>query len=160
VTEPSPEADRLWGAAQDVLRDHQFRLDRVDRRAGVVSTLPETSQQLFEFWRHDVATTADLWEATLNPIRRWIQVTFARDGDGPWTQVSVVVHKERLSAPDRQFNNSGAAFLLFGYTLPSTTGMTQVTPAHDRWIACGHDPAMEDYLLTRILERACTSGGP
>src|SRR3990172_3469060 len=153
VTEPSEHADQLWEAVQETLRRGRFQIDRVDRAAGIVTTLPEASQHFFEFWRHDVDTPRDAWEATLNPMRRWVEVSLTRADDGPWTQLAVVVHKERLSSPDRQFNSSGAAYQYFGESLPSTTGKSRVTAKDDRWLDCGRDPAMEDYLLRAILKR-------
>ena len=113
--------------------------------------MPETSQHFFEFWRHDVETRRDSWEASLNPIRRWVEVTVARGNDETWAGLSVVVHKERLSSPDRQFNSTGAAYQYFGDNLPSTTGLARVTAEDDRWLDLGRDPAMEDYLLRIIL---------
>ena len=146
--------DRVWSAAQDVLRASRFRLDRVDRRAGVITTMPVTSQSILEFWRHDVATREDLWESTINPLRRWVEIAVRRGSDGRWEELAVVVHKERLSAPDRQFNTTGAAYQYFGDRLPSTTGAAEVSVADDRWLDRGRDPAMEAYLLQAILARA------
>lgn len=153
VTEPSEQAEQLWEAVQETLRRSRFQLDRIDRPAGVITTLPEASQHFFEFWRHDVDTSKDAWEATLNPMRRRVEVSLTRADDGPWTQLAVVVRKERLSSPDRQFNSSGAAYQYFGESLPSTTGSSRVTAKEDRWLDCGRDPAMEDFLLRRILAR-------
>lgn len=154
ITDPSEQADELWEAIQETLRRHRFRLDRVDRSAGVVTTMPEMSQHFFEFWRHDVDTRADFWEATFNPIRRWVEVSVSRGDDNAWNELGVVVHKERFSSPDRQFNSTGAVYQYFADRLPSTTGLVRVTAEHDRWIDLGRDPAMEDYLLRSILERA------
>ena len=154
VADRSDEADRVWDAIGETLRRHRFRLDRVDRRAGLVTTTPETSQHFFEFWRHDVATWTDAWQASLNPLRRRAEVTVARADEGRWTQLSVAVFKERLSSPDRQFNNTAAAYQFFGESLPSTTGDPKVTPEDERWLDQGRDAAMEDHLLRAILERA------
>jgi hypothetical protein len=153
----SPEAERLWMAAQDTLRSNRYRLDRVDRRAGVITTFPELSQGLFEFWRHDVDTSRDLWESAINPLRRWAEVHFDAGDDGTLNRISLIVHKERLSAPDRQFNSTAAAYRLFSDTLPSTTGQYPAQSAEKGpfWIDLGRDPAMESYLLGRILD--CTS---
>ena len=160
VSEPSEDADQLWEAVQETLRRGRFQLDRIDRQAGVITTMPEASQHFFEFWRHDVDTQRDRWEATLNPMRRWVEVSLTRADEGPWThpselrtRLAVVVHKERLSSPDRQFNSSGAAYQYFGESLPSTTGQSHVTAKDGRWLDCGRDPAMEDYLLRKILDR-------
>ena len=157
ISEPSEQADQLWEAVQETLRRGRFQIDRVDRVAGVVTTLPENSQHFFEFWRHDVDTQRDAWEATLNPMRRWVEVSLTRTDDRSWMQLAVVVHKERLSSPDRQFNSSGAAYQYFGESLPSTTGKSRIRAKEDHWLDCGRDPAMEDYLLSEVLKR-CSNG--
>ncbi len=156
LSEPARQSDALWEAIQETLRRGRFRLDRVDRHTGVVTTMPETSQQFFEFWRHDVDTREDLWESTLNLIRRRVRVNMVRADDGRSAELDVAVFRERLSSPDRQFNSTGSAFRFFGERLPSTTGAAKVTAADDRWLELGRDPAMEDYLLRSILERAGT----
>jgi hypothetical protein len=153
VADPSYEADRLWEAIQDTLREHRFRLDRVDRREGVITTMPVGSQHLLEFWRHDVNTREDLWESTLNPIRRWVSVSVTRGPDNAWQELACVVHRQRFSSPDRQFNSSGAAYQYFGDSLPSTTGLARVTSEQDQWLDQGRDPAMEEYLLSQVFAR-------
>lgn len=168
----SPESDRLWNAAREVLRDHRFTLDRVDRRRGVITTMPETSQGIGEFWRSDVATREDLWESTLNAIRRKATIRFvgpASDdlaatgsdsagtrelpagGDArQWTSIEVVVRKERFASKERQFTSTGAVYQVFGSQLPSITG-EPITEADDRWVDHGRDPAMEERLVEEIL---------
>jgi len=148
------QQDALWEAAQDVLRKHRFALDRVDRAAGVITTQPVTSQHWFEFWRRDVGTSRDAMESSINPLRRWVEVTFAREEDGAWSEVAVMVHKERLSSPDRQFNSTGAAYQFFGDSLPATTGQYRVTTTDDRWLDLGRDAAMEDRVLGEITQKA------
>lgn len=187
---PTADADRLFAAAQETLRQHDFRLDRVDRRAGIITTLPETSKHWFEFWRKDVIGRYGRTEATLNAVRRWVEVRIAMpevtaesavpQSDGQVTagaavpqeeaapqeeaesngraaaqaQVEVIVHKERLSSPDRQFNNSGAVTQFFGDRLPSTTGLARVTVEDDHWLGLGRDPILEQHLLRDLMQRA------
>ncbi len=148
------DGDCLWESIQDALRRAGYRLDRVDKEAGIVTTMPETSQHFFEVWRRDVNTGADLWEASLNPIRRWVEVNVSGGNE-----LLVIVHKERLSSLDRQFNSTGAAYQYFGENLPSTTGKEKVTAEDDRWVDRGRDPAMEQFVLESILERAASHPG-
>lgn len=145
----SAEADRFWQDMQDTLRGDRYRIDRTDRRGGVLTTKPETSEHWFELWRHDVATWRDWAEATINPLRRWVEVRLTPHGTQ--TGIEVFVHKQRQTSPDRQFNDSGAAYQFFGNSLPSTTGAPSVTAADERWIDVGRDPAMENYFLLRFL---------
>lgn len=153
VNESAPEADALWEAIQETLRRHRYRLDRIDRSAGVITTFPVGSEHFFEFWRHDVDTRADFIEATLNPVRRWVEITLSPAADDASRQLQVQVHKQRLSAPDRQFTSSAAAYQFFAASLPTTTGeMTADTG--EVWLDLGRDPAMENRLLSAILKRA------
>ena len=147
-------AEAVWQAVEESLRYRGFRLDRVDRRAGLLTTLPESSRHYVEFWRKDVCTSWDVLESTVNPIRRWVEVTW-RGANAATDELTVIVHKERLSSPDRQFNSTIAAYRYFGESLPSTTGLVRVTPEYDEWLDMGRDAALEDQLLRDIL---CRSG--
>jgi len=148
------QADRLWIATGDVLRNYNFTLDRTDWRDGIITTLPETSRALLEFWRKDVQTDDDLWESTVNPIRRWVEVRFAPDDQGKWKELTVVVHKQRFSSLDRQFNSTGAAYQYFGSDLPTTAGLAEATDAFDQWIDMDEDPALAECLLSQIWQSA------
>lgn len=162
AADPGPAAsdsDKVWKAALESVRRFGFQPDRVDRRAGVITTLPEGSKHLLEFWRRDVATAWDLFESTTNPIRRWVEITFPPGAsEGAVADVSaapkIVVYKQRLSAPDRQFNSSGAAYQFFGNSLPSTTGAVKVTAEDDRWLPFGEDAALAGRLQQQIARRA------
>lgn len=147
--------DSLWEACQTVLRRNHFRLDRVDRRAGTITTFPVTSQQFFEFWRHDVDTAYDLARSSLSTERRRVTVQVNREEANPLEcVVRVIVNKERLSAPERRFNNSAAVLRLYGSDLPGEGGQPRLTREEDYWIDQGRDGAMERWILGRIAERA------
>lgn len=144
----------LLNTCEDVLRDQGFRIDRVDRRAGVVTTYPETSKHFFEVWRKDVATNYDFWEASLNTIRRTVEIQAAPDLVKGEASVTVKVVRERFSAPDRQFNNSIAAFQFYGDALPAVSTGERVTRADVEWIEDGRDLALEEMLMNKIAARA------
>ncbi len=152
----SVESDALWIAIQDTLRQNRFRLDQVDRREGVITTMSVSSQHWFEFWRHDVNSRPDLWESTVNPMRRWVQARVTRNSQGEDSELTISVYKQRFSSPDRQFNYSAAAYEFFGLSLPATTGDAIITDDRNQWLDVGQDPAMEDYLLHKTLERMRT----
>ena len=147
----------VWDTCQDVLRDHRFRIDRLDRRSGVITTYPETSQHFFEFWRHDVDTPYDFMEASLVTMRRSVTVHTEYNEPQGQTHVTVTVRRERFSTPERQFNSSLAAFRMFGEGLPAEATGRPVGRAQDYWIDDGRDPAMEQCLLAEITRR--TEGG-
>jgi hypothetical protein len=152
-------ADALWESAQEVLRREHLTLDRVDRRAGTITTRPEISKQFFEFWRHDAITARDVLESSLNPIRREVRVDINPDPEGEGVVMEIEVRKRRLSCEDRQFNNAGAAYQFFGSSLPTTLGREPRPATEDLWLDEGADPAFGHYLIERIATRFARKQG-
>lgn len=146
--------DRVWESCQEVLRRHRFELDRVDRRGGVITTHPVTSQSLFEFWRHDVDTSFDLMESTLRAVRRRATVQITSGPDEAATRLEVTVQRSTLASPERQYNGSSSALRVFGATLPGVRGEPYLSREDNYWIDDGRDGAMERRLLERIIKRA------
>lgn len=143
---------KTWNAAIDVLRKHRFRIDQTDRRSGSITTHPVGSQHFFEFWRDDVVTPGDYWEATVCSIRRRVAVKIGRDeGSVP---VSVIVRKERLSAPERQLTNSSDAALFLSQDLPGTEPSGSSGSQGPLWQQFGRDSALENRLRELVLEEA------
>ncbi len=91
----------LWAACEDVARDFLFRLDRIDYRSGVLTTLPLVSGQFFEPWRRDARTTYDRTESSLATIRRSIRFEFTRLPDQTW-QVTPKVLVERQAITEQR----------------------------------------------------------
>lgn len=160
VLNDDADQDRLWEAAQEVLRRHRLPLDRVDRRSGSITTMPVTSQGFFEFWRHDVDTSFDLAEASLRTVRRSAVVQVDRQAETPEANVTVTVRRETFATPERQFNSSAASLRVFGDDLPGVQGERRLTREDDYWIDDGRDAAMERRLLEHILRRAVVSAAP
>jgi hypothetical protein len=144
--------ERIWGVAQDVLRRNGFRLDRLDRRAGVITTFPETSQHFFESWRHDVDTPYDFAEASLRTVRRWVEVGLHATPDHGW-DLTLTVHKEYFASPERQLSSSASVLRAFGSDLPGVRGEIRIRPEDEYWIDGGRDEAMETWLIDRITRR-------
>ncbi len=152
-TVQADDTERLWEATLAVLRSNRFQIDRKDRQAGVITTFPETSQNWFEFWRHDVATSYDWAEASLQTTRRWVQVQIKPAHDGHESTVDVQVHKERFHTPERQVTNAAAALQIYGSRVPLTTGRRFKPETDNEWTDQGRDGVMEHVLLTRILDQ-------
>lgn len=65
-----------FDAAKEVLRDYRFELDRVDARAGVITTRPKTSGGLVSPWDREQSTLGQELEDTLNAQFRTVRITF------------------------------------------------------------------------------------
>jgi hypothetical protein len=147
----------LWDTALAVLIKHDFRPDRQDRTAGIITTHPTTSQQWHEPWRQDVADKYSLAEASLHTIQRQATVRFTRNAQAQrpaaenWT-IEVQVDVYRLSVPEYQITSSSSAIRSFNADLPTVTGEKVADArAARRWVPLGRDGEMEERLLSRIL---------
>ncbi|HKQ47243.1 MAG TPA: hypothetical protein VJZ71_04135 [Phycisphaerae bacterium] len=147
----------LWDTALAVLIKHDFRPDRQDRTAGIITTHPTTSKQWHEPWRQDVADSYSLGEASLHTVQRQATVRFIRHPkDQPpaadnWA-IEVQVDIYRLSVPEYQITSSSSAIRSFNADLPTVTGEKVADArAARRWVPLGRDGAMEERLLSRIL---------
>ncbi|MCG3138894.1 MAG: hypothetical protein HJJLKODD_02764 [Phycisphaerae bacterium] len=148
---PTEQYDQLWDSCQFVLRQHCFQVDRTDRAAGIITSLPETSQYPLEFWRRDLATAYDYCEAGFHTLRRQVTIQISRENEQSELLLEVRVNKERLSVPERQINNPAGALRLFAFSSPGTSGR-RLNPRRDlRWVESGRDAALERLLLNHIL---------
>lgn len=61
------EFEATWDAAIAALGKYRFRVDRADRRAGVITTFPLVGRHWFEFWRRDATTRTDVAQRPCTP---------------------------------------------------------------------------------------------
>lgn len=100
MTAAQKDYEAIWQASRSVLHDYYFTLDRQDRRAGIITTLPLVGKQFFEFWRKDAVTNTDLLEDTVQTMYRTATVTITElpDRSGAY-QVTVQVAVARSDKP-------------------------------------------------------------
>ena len=129
-------------AAQDVLTDMGFRIDKYDVDAGVITTLPLTGGQFFEVWRGDNASSFSAAEANLHSIKRVVELTFA-PSEGQLCMLCDTRIK-RLSLPEKEVAGTTGTRSLF--TKSSSQLMAvRLNPAQERqmaWIDMGSDAAL------------------
>lgn len=171
------EYHHVYEAAVDVLRDHRFRIDRQDRRFGVVTTGPLIAASAFEPW-HDDNTTADqVLENTLNHQRRRVRIELypvTRDGDagdelvvnpsqpaGTTAPVNntyellVQVFVERRQHPPRELNGSVFAGVeLRRQPRLHESIVTEEGVIESHWRPLRRDHELEQRLVAAILRRS------
>ena len=108
---PALGFEAVWDASRTVLGRYDFPLDRVDRRAGLITTAPITGQYATEFWRRDAATAADLAESTVQTIYRSARVQIEPVGDG--FRPTVTAHTQRSNRAMPQIISASEAIALF-----------------------------------------------
>lgn len=151
LIEENYDFDALWDITLRVLRRANLTPDRQDRREGVITTKPITTQQWFEFWRHDAMGPYQWVESSMHAIQRLALVKISRlPGPGQY-RVSVRVDVFRYSAPERQITTPSSALLMYSEKLPTESGELVLPQEVTHWVPLGEDPRMAGVLLRRIL---------
>lgn len=149
--------NRLWEAAKETVRDYQLALDREDYRAGVITSVPEVSKQVFEVWRSDAGTLDESLANTVGAIRRTIRFEVSRGEDGTFTLVPKVL-VERQSIFERRVTDvSQYRFAFAGPTKaqPARTAVTLDPETYQDvpvkyWYPIGRDFALEKKVAKRV----------
>ena len=76
VRVPAGRYAEAFDQTRDVLASYQFKLERVDARAGVITTQPKATTGLATPWDRDQSSLEDEWADLLNQHERQVRVTF------------------------------------------------------------------------------------
>ena len=153
VANPLPlhhPADQVWLASQAELKSRAFGLDRIDRRHGIIETLPRTSSQWYEFWARDVVTAEDRAEASLHTIRRVVHLEMravAEDRCSLTCRANVERHVADAPAVSGSVR-ANAVFAGVAGRMPSLKGHPDTHAA--QWVSLGRDTALEQDVLRSI----------
>lgn len=163
---PAGSYSRAFDATRSVLRDYRFPIERVDARAGVITTRPKATAGLATPWDAEQSTPGQEIEDLLNDQRRRVRVVFQPADPGASTlsdDAPLIAHVEvgvyRVQNP--------------GLRLPPgaiSQGSLSVDPAlRQRWVTYGMEtPVARDSRLAgriardieRRLARAPSEPGP
>ena len=151
--------DRLWRAAEETARDFGFATDRTDYRAGLMTTVPLTSAQWFEFWRSDVRAPDDLAESSTATVRRTIRFEFTREPDGTFKCFPKVLVERQAIAEQRITSVTSYRAV---YRRPARPGdRPRGTRESDEgvmlpsryWYPTGRDQTLETALIDSLNEK-------
>jgi hypothetical protein len=136
----------FWLHAIRSVRHFGYDLDRADPAAGVITSRPLTSKQWFEFWRNDTLAADQVLEASLQTVRRKINLTIQPTPDKEEYLVSAVVNVERQDRSERSVTTPANVMQAFNpkssWGAASTSGIT--------WVDLGRDPVLEAAVLKQI----------
>ena len=145
--------ERLWNACRSAVQSRSFTVDRVDLRGGVMTTFPQVSKQLFEFWRNDVGTLPAAMESTLGTVRRTVRVEVRRLEDGTYEAAPKVV-VERYSQAERRITSVAryaeilAIDPLAGGSRSRDRAGADLPAAY--WYALGRDEPLERQIVADV----------
>ncbi|MCK4626363.1 MAG: hypothetical protein KAV00_13680 [Phycisphaerae bacterium] len=156
VSSPPEVADAdfnvVWDAANEVLREYRFFIDRADRREGVITTFPMIGRHWFEFWRKDAATQRDVAEGTLQTLYRRVTINIRRQEDNKKYLVDVRVFTSRSDRLSPQVTSTSEAYDLFiNPGMPRIASLTGLGgPKGSRSVSLGRDENLEQVLQREI----------
>jgi hypothetical protein len=145
----SPQADAMT-AAQRVLADMHFAIEKLDAETGFIRTQPLTGAQSFEFWRADSVGSFNQSEADLQSIRRTVEINVTQQDQQLCIDCRATT--QRLSTAQSQDKEAmaesyhSAQHLKFGRDQKATIA----------WIDLGRDNQLETEIIKRIEKRLAT----
>jgi hypothetical protein len=156
-----PDTDRelAMHAAQDVLAEMLFFVEKFDPQAGVVRTRPLTAAQFFEFWRQDNVGPQTAAQANLHSMQRIVQINVSERDNNVFVECQVQVR--RLSIPEKEFAAVSQAASMFttGSTSLQKLELNEEQQEKMAWIDLGPDHALENKILTLIQKRITKQQG-
>ena len=136
-------------AAEDVLGEMHFGIDKSDTQAGIVRSRPLPGGQFFEFWRKDNVGCKNWAESNLHSIRRIAQVDVRQQSEGVCIECNVRV--QRLNMPERM--GTGFSHLAGMYTSSSQSTQQLVLEESQKGMMAWNDLGRDGLLEAKILKR-------
>ncbi len=152
VTVPGVTTAEAVDAAEIVLRQMRFSIEKADARAGIVTTAPLTGGQFFEFWRSDNVGLDATLEANLHTLRRSVQMDFDRVDDQ--VRIRCTIRVQRLSLPENEVASVSQAYRIYSRSTP-TMQRLDLNPSQREamsWIDLGDDPKLSAEILRKITQ--------
>ena len=141
------EKTQAMQAAQRVLGQMHFVIDKADLQRGYIRTRPLPGAQFFEFWRSDNVGSYNWAQANLHSIRRTAQLNLNQQDSQLCINCSVKV--ERLGLAGRRAENSSGV-----YDRPpvedSEIRKLKLNTENKTWIDLGQDPKLATVILKRV----------
>jgi hypothetical protein len=163
ATVDAADFEKLFGACEDVSRDFLFKIDRIDYREGVLTTVPLVTAQFFEPWRRDARTDYDMWESSIAATRRTIRFEFKRQPDESWQVVPKVlverqsISEKRISSVVRYRNVFTVVGSLRARPYGSREADVGIALPERYWYALRRDEVFERALAEAVKKRLTQS---
>lgn len=147
----------MWRESMLLLNRLGFRLDRQDYRQGVLTTLPQETPNVAEFWASDRGSFKSSLEGTVNYYRRTVRLTIEPRNNYESYHISVQVLVERRTNPTEEIGgpvHAGAgAFTRQESGLRSDFVSGSREELQTRWYVVGREPGYENFILKRLMKK-------
>jgi len=140
-------------AAEAALNGMHFVVEKADPVQGIIRTKPLTGAQFFELWRSDNVGLAQTVEASVQTLRRSVELHLEPVGDQ--VRIDCHVRVQRLSLPANEIASVSQAYRLYSASTPAVQRL-ELEPEQEKrlaWIDLGEDSALAERILKRIIQR-------
>ena len=153
----NPDKAAVMQAAQDVLNDMYFTIDKADTGEGYIRTHPLPGAQFFEFWRSDSVGSFNSAESNLHSIRRTAELNISRQNGQ--VCIGCNVKTQRLELLERKVSGSREMPGMFSRTKSSLQRLELENEQKKNmaWVDLGRDSQLETEILKRIEKSITTS---
>jgi hypothetical protein len=142
-------------AAEDVLIRMHFEVEKADGVHGVVRTRPLRSAQVFEFWRQDTPTVADMAEANIQTLRKIVAIELTPIAGQ--LAINCRVRVQQLSLPEARVASVSQAYQIHSRSTASEQSL-RLSARQQREMAWIDRP--DDLVLARrIVEQVAGAVG-
>jgi hypothetical protein len=153
----------LYKTCENVLRDYDFKIDRIDYRTGTLTSEPLVSAQVWEPWRPDIQSIGQVRGSILASVRRTVRFDIRRNDDGRF-EASPKVLVERQTV--REIRITSVALYRGAYTPLDPRDTPSGSHEADEgfmyppkyWYSIGRDPTLETSLAHEVSKRLALKG--
>ena len=139
-------------AAQTVLEDMHFTIEKFDIDAGFIKTAPLPGAQSFELWRSDNVGSFNRTEADLQSIQRIVQIN-ANEQDNKIC-IDCKATAQRLIMPQgTSADEQSSGSLVETRRSIAKLQTTNKQKTNISWINLGRDNQLETEIINRIEKR-------
>ena len=137
-------------AAEDVLSQMNFEIDKSDYNLGYIRTRALSGGQLFELWRTENVGMENNLLSNLHSIRRVVEVNINEEEQK--LDIDCNVRVQRISIPQREITSSARAYQLFTRSSLYFQRL-KLNPEQEKdmvWLDLDNDLKLETEILKRI----------
>ncbi len=136
-------------AAEDVLANMNFEIEKFDVNSGYIRTAPLSGAQTIEFWRSDNAGSFNQAEADLQSLRRIVVLNITEQAGQ--LCINCTATTQRLSVPQGSVDvEQGRPVMSSGQKSLQKTRYNLEHKSNISWTDLGRDNQLETEILTRI----------
>ena len=140
-------------AAEEVLGEMHFTLEKSDAESGYIRSRPLPGAQGFEFWRKDNVGDFNRAQANLHSIRRTVELDISQQERELCIGCDVKV--DRLNLPEYEVSSSSQAYRMFSRSGRARQQLeaNATQEAGMSWIELGEDTRLSTEILKQLKEK-------